>query len=66
LLACAPSFLLRQKLPEKMVQRFQATSFELSADSPAAFQLDGERIGNLPAKFSVAGVKLRLIAPQHP
>jgi diacylglycerol kinase (ATP) len=63
LLRCVPDFLARQKLPEKVVRRFQAPSFELSCDAPAAFELDGEWIGNLPATFSVERGKLHVIVP---
>ena len=63
LLRCVPDFLVRQKLPEKVVRRFQAADFELSGEAPAAFELDGERVGNLPAKFSVEREKLRVIVP---
>ncbi|HEY1791039.1 MAG TPA: diacylglycerol kinase family protein, partial [Verrucomicrobiae bacterium] len=62
LLRCAPDLLLRLKLPEGTVKRFQAASFELAGDATTAFQLDGEGIGKLPAKFSIAGEKLRVIA----
>jgi YegS/Rv2252/BmrU family lipid kinase len=62
LLRCAPDLLLRLKLPEGAVERFRAASFELSGDATAAFQLDGEGIGKLPARFSIAGEKLRVIA----
>ncbi len=62
LLRCAPGLLLRLRLPEKMVKRFRTTSFELSSKTTASFQLDGEGIGHLPAKFSVAPEKLRVIA----
>jgi YegS/Rv2252/BmrU family lipid kinase len=63
LLRCAPHFFVRQKLPEKMVKRFRTASFNLSSDSSAAFELDGEWIGNLPATFSVEREKLRVIVP---
>lgn len=56
-----PQFLYRQRLAEKTVKRFRAAQFELSGE-PAAFQLDGEGIGHLPAKFSIAPEKLRVIA----
>jgi diacylglycerol kinase (ATP) len=62
LLRCGPDLLLRLKLPEGAVERFRAPSFELSGDATAAFQLDGEGIGKLPARFSIAGEKLRVIA----
>jgi len=61
LLGCAPDFIARRKLPEKAVRRFRATAFELSGQS--GFELDGEWIGNLPAKFSVEREKLRVVAP---
>jgi diacylglycerol kinase (ATP) len=62
LLRCVPDLLMRYKLPESMVKRFRAASFELSGDTTAAFQLDGEEIGKLPAKFSMTGEKLRVVA----
>jgi diacylglycerol kinase (ATP) len=61
LFRCAPGFLVRQKLPEKIVRRFRAASFELSADSSAAFELDGEWAGNLPATFSIERGRLRIV-----
>ena len=61
MLRCVPGFLARQKLPEKIVRRFRAASFELSSDSPAAFELDGEWAGNLPATFSIERERLRIV-----
>jgi diacylglycerol kinase (ATP) len=61
MLRCAPSFLVRQKLPEKIVRRFRAAGFELSGDSSAAFELDGEWAGNLPATFSIGRGRLRTV-----
>jgi YegS/Rv2252/BmrU family lipid kinase len=63
LFRCAPDFFVRQKLPEKVVRRFRAEKFELSCESTAAFELDGEWVGNLPATFSVERGKLRVIVP---
>jgi diacylglycerol kinase (ATP) len=63
LLRCAPSFLARQKLPEKVVHRFRAEKIELVCDSSAAFELDGEWAGNLPVTFSVERERLRVIVP---
>ena len=63
LLRCLPNFLLRQKLPEKMVYRVRTTHFELTSDAKAAFELDGEWVGHLPAKFSVEREKLRVAVP---
>lgn len=61
LLRCVPAFLLRRQLPEKMVKRLRHASFELTAESRASFELDGELIGPLPARFSVERGRLRVI-----
>jgi YegS/Rv2252/BmrU family lipid kinase len=62
LLRCAPGLLARRKLPEKIVRRFRAEKFELVCES-AAFEVDGEWIGNLPATFSVERERLRVMVP---
>ena len=59
LLRCAPDFVARRKLPEKIVRRFRAAEFELSGES--GFEMDGEWIGKLPAKFSVERGRLRVV-----
>ncbi len=64
LLRCAPDFLVRQKFPEKFVRRFSSANFELLSETPAAFELDGEWVGKLPAKFSIEREKLRVLVPQ--
>jgi YegS/Rv2252/BmrU family lipid kinase len=61
LLRCLPDLGARQKLPECVVQRVRAAAFELSG--AAAFELDGEWVGHLPATFSVQRERLRVIAP---
>ena len=61
LLRCAPGFVARRKLPEKLVRRFRAAAFELSGDTTASFELDGELAGKLPVKFSVEREKLRVV-----
>lgn len=63
LLRCAPSFLLRQKLPEKAVRRLRAATFMLTSPTPAAFEIDGEWGGHLPVTFSVEREKLRVAVP---
>ena len=63
LLRCVPNFLVRQRLPEKVAWRFRAANFELSGEGLAAFELDGERVGNLPATFLIEREKLRVIVP---
>jgi YegS/Rv2252/BmrU family lipid kinase len=63
LLRLAPGFIARQRLSEHRVRRLRAEKFEMTSDSPAAFELDGEWIGGLPATFSVAPQKLRVVVP---
>ncbi|HEX5397932.1 MAG TPA: diacylglycerol kinase family protein [Verrucomicrobiae bacterium] len=61
LFRCVPNFVARQRLPEKIVRRFSANEFELSSETAASFELDGEWAGKLPAKFSVERGRLRVI-----
>jgi YegS/Rv2252/BmrU family lipid kinase len=61
LLRSAPGLLLRRKLPECLVRRFRAGTFELTGETTTAFQLDGEWIGHLPAAFSIERERLRVI-----
>ena len=63
LLRLAPGFIARQRLSEHRVRRLRAEKFEMTSDSAAAFELDGEWIGNLPATFSVERQKLRVVVP---
>ena len=63
LLRAAPGLLLRKKLPEKIVRRVAAENFVLTSETKAAFELDGEWVGNLPVTFSVGREKLRVIVP---
>jgi diacylglycerol kinase family enzyme len=63
LLRCLPGLLARRRLPEDSVQRFRTSRCELAGDAPAAFELDGEWAGNLPAAFSVVREQLRVVVP---
>jgi len=63
LLRCAPHLLLRGKLPESAVRRLQASRVTLSSDTKAAFELDGEWIGHLPATFGLEPQTLRVAVP---
>jgi YegS/Rv2252/BmrU family lipid kinase len=63
LLRLAPGFLLRRKLSEPLVRRLRAETFELTGEGSAAFELDGEWVGHLPATFSLEPKKLRVIVP---
>jgi YegS/Rv2252/BmrU family lipid kinase len=60
---CAPHLLLRRKLPDSAVQRCSAGRFALSCAIPAAFELDGEWIGRLPATFGLNPQSLRVAVP---
>jgi YegS/Rv2252/BmrU family lipid kinase len=62
-LGLAPGFLLRRKFAEEKVWRLRAAKMELTSDSPAAFELDGEWVGKLPATFAIEHEKLRVIVP---
>ena len=62
-LRCLPGLIARQQLSDPTVQRLRAPAFELDGGPPAAFELDGEWGGHLPAAFSVERDKLRVIAP---
>ena len=63
LLRCGPGLLLRGKLPASAVQNLSAATFELTSELPAAFELDGEWVGQLPVTFSVERQKLRVVVP---
>jgi YegS/Rv2252/BmrU family lipid kinase len=60
---CAPHLLFRRRLPESAVRRLTADRFTLSSSAPAAFELDGEWIGHLPATFGVTPRTLRVAVP---
>ena len=63
LLRLVPGFLARRKLSEHRVQRLRAKKIELTSKTRAAFELDGEWIGYLPATFSLEQKKLRVVVP---
>jgi len=58
-----PPVLLKGMLPENIVPRVRAKKFELTCQDQAAFELDGEWVGHLPATFSVGPEKIRVIVP---
>jgi diacylglycerol kinase family enzyme len=60
---CGPSLLLRGRLPASCVEVFQAESFTLTSPSTTALEADGELIGHLPATFSIARSRLRVLVP---
>jgi diacylglycerol kinase (ATP) len=63
LLRSAPGLLLRGKLPASGAQHLSAETFELTSETAAAFELDGEWVGNLPVTFSIEREKLRVVVP---
>jgi YegS/Rv2252/BmrU family lipid kinase len=63
LLRCGPGLLLRGKLPASVAQHLSAEKFELTSETAAAFELDGEWVGKLPVTFSIAREKLRVVVP---
>jgi diacylglycerol kinase family enzyme len=63
LLRCGIPLLLRGRLPEGAVRRFRGTEFTLTAETPTAFELEGELVGKLPAKFSLKPQGLRVLIP---
>jgi diacylglycerol kinase (ATP) len=63
LLRCGPSVLFGGRLPEGQVRRLRTKAFELTSETDAAFELDGEWVGHLPATFSIAPKQVRIMAP---
>jgi YegS/Rv2252/BmrU family lipid kinase len=62
-LRCLPDLLLRRRLPASVAKWLRAEKFELTSETAAAFELDGEWAGHLPAAFSVERERLRVIVP---
>jgi YegS/Rv2252/BmrU family lipid kinase len=62
-LRCAPSLLLRGRLPAGVYRHFQASSLTLTSPNPTPLEVDGELIGHLPATFSVRPRGLRVVVP---
>lgn len=56
-------FLLGRLFKEGRTTYLQGKQLSLRSDSRVALQLDGELVGELPAKFSVLPKRLRVIAP---
>ena len=63
LLQLAPGILFRRLLPERMVRRMRVKEFQLTSESTAAFELDGEWVGHLPATFRIGPQQLRVVVP---
>ncbi|HTL17773.1 MAG TPA: diacylglycerol kinase family protein [Patescibacteria group bacterium] len=60
---CAPGLLTRGRLPRSAAQVLQAKTISLTAQSRTPAQIDGELFGTLPATFSIATPRLRVVVP---
>lgn len=63
LLRCTFPLLMRGRLPERAVRRFQAAEFTLTCNQPMAFEVEGDLAGHLPVKFGVQPGGLRVVIP---
>jgi diacylglycerol kinase (ATP) len=61
LLRSAPGLLAWRRLPAGVFRHFRAAAFELAGEGTPGFELDGELVGHLPARFSVEREKLRVV-----
>jgi diacylglycerol kinase family enzyme len=55
--------LFRARLPASATRTFRTDTLTLTSPDPTPFEVDGEIIGHLPATFSVAPSRLRVIVP---
>lgn len=60
---CGPGLLFSGTVPASVTTLFQSGSLTLTSDVKTPLQVDGELIGHLPATFSIAPAKLRIITP---
>jgi YegS/Rv2252/BmrU family lipid kinase len=60
---CGPKLLLRGSLPASAIKTFQAKTITLTAPAQTPAEVDGELLGHLPATFSLAQPRLRVIVP---
>jgi YegS/Rv2252/BmrU family lipid kinase len=60
---CGPQLLFRGNLPASSFKAFQAKSVSMTALDRTPMELDGELVGELPATFTIAPSKLRVIVP---
>jgi diacylglycerol kinase family enzyme len=61
--ACAWGFLTGRLSKAGGARHFQAESFTLTSPTRTPFELDGEMVGELPARFSVQRRMLRVVIP---
>lgn len=60
---CGPGLLIGGRLRDSATTTFQAESLTLTASARTAFEVDGELVGVLPAKFSVRRSVLQVLVP---
>ncbi len=63
LLRCGPSVLFGGRLPEGQGRRLRTKKFQLTSETDAGCELAGEWVGHLPATFSIAPKRVRIMAP---
>lgn len=63
LLRCGPPLLIKGTLPASVTQSLQTASLTLTSAARTPLELDGEFVGQLPARFSVKRSALRVIVP---
>jgi diacylglycerol kinase family enzyme len=62
-LSCAWGLVAGRLHKAGRARHYQAESFTLTAPTRTALELDGELVGQLPARFSVQRQLLRVIVP---
>jgi len=60
---CGPRLLLRGQLPAAAAESFQTESLTLTSPAQTPFEVDGELIGHLPARFTLKQGRLRVVVP---
>ena len=61
---CGPQLLVRGDVPASAIQSLRSGSLTLTSPSPAPLEIDGELVGQLPARFSLKRGGLRVIVPE--
>jgi diacylglycerol kinase (ATP) len=60
---CGLPLLVSARVPAAVTRTFRTSSLVLNSPLPTPFEVDGELIGRLPATFSIAPSRLRVIVP---
>ena len=62
-MSCALGLVIGRLHKAGGARHFQAASFTLTAPTPAPLEIDGEKIGELPARFSIRRQLLQVLVP---